>query len=341
MLGLDVYNGNQAQLSGFRNRARVTFPLLKRAAGGMRTFRLGDLVVADRQGIVRYLGKIEVSANRQRAQETVTLLLNEKPVVAPITQPLTFEQLYLGDTATQQLRISNTGNATLEITSLQADIPKLTAALPITVPAGESRSIDFTFMPDQTGSFAGIIRLITNTDPIEITLTPISVQPPPAPALEIPQSTIDFGTFDQNTTAQHTLIIKNTGTGPLTVSNIQSDITGLTISTTQVTLEPDNAATVTLSLSLDTPGPFSGTLDIFSDDPGKPTFTISISGEFQIVASHLSPDFNTDGKVDFTDFLSFAAAFGSSNPDFDLDQSGKVDFPDFLIFARSFGNIIN
>ena len=68
MLGLDVYNGNQAQLSGFRNRARVTFPLLKRAAGGMRTFRLGDLVVADRQGIVRYLGKIEVSANRQRAQ---------------------------------------------------------------------------------------------------------------------------------------------------------------------------------------------------------------------------------------------------------------------------------
>lgn len=75
MLGLDVYNGSQSQLRGYRSRTGVSFPLLQRAAGGLRTFKLGDLIVADRDGTVRYLGKIEVPANRQIARETVTTLL--------------------------------------------------------------------------------------------------------------------------------------------------------------------------------------------------------------------------------------------------------------------------
>jgi hypothetical protein len=54
-------------------------------------------------------------------------------------------------------------------------------------------------------------------------------------------------------------------------------------------------------------------------------------------------DFDTDGDVDFNDFLVFAAGFGktSSDSDFnatlDLSNNAIVDFDDFLIFASNFG----
>lgn len=56
-----------------------------------------------------------------------------------------------------------------------------------------------------------------------------------------------------------------------------------------------------------------------------------------------SADLNSDGDVDFSDFLLFAAAFGTSeggagyNAAADLDRDGTVAFSDFLIFANAFG----
>ncbi|MBT3601542.1 MAG: DUF1501 domain-containing protein [Candidatus Latescibacteria bacterium] len=49
-------------------------------------------------------------------------------------------------------------------------------------------------------------------------------------------------------------------------------------------------------------------------------------------------DFTGDGKLDFTDFISFAQSFGSNNPKFDLDGDGTVGFSDFLTFADAFRN---
>ena len=57
----------------------------------------------------------------------------------------------------------------------------------------------------------------------------------------------------------------------------------------------------------------------------------------------LTPDFNSDGRVDLSDFLLFASQFGLSRGDeqydakYDLDGDGVIGFGDFLIFGRSFG----
>ncbi len=60
------------------------------------------------------------------------------------------------------------------------------------------------------------------------------------------------------------------------------------------------------------------------------------------VARTLSGDFDGSGTVDFTDFLTFAEAFGQTvesgaAPIIDIDGSGVIDFADFLIFASFFG----
>jgi hypothetical protein len=66
-----------------------------------------------------------------------------------------------------------------------------------------------------------------------------------------------------------------------------------------------------------------------------------------VVLSQLNPapaidpaksDFNSDGLVDFGDFLMFAAGFGGSDPALDIDEDGSVGFGDFLIFAQAFGS---
>ena len=48
-------------------------------------------------------------------------------------------------------------------------------------------------------------------------------------------------------------------------------------------------------------------------------------------------DFDSNGIVDFGDFILFAQAFGSDQSNFDLDGSGSVDFSDFILFAQRFG----
>ena len=49
-------------------------------------------------------------------------------------------------------------------------------------------------------------------------------------------------------------------------------------------------------------------------------------------------DFDSNGKVEFADFLLFAQAFGGSHTQYDLDESGKVDFPDFVRFVTAFSS---
>ncbi len=56
-----------------------------------------------------------------------------------------------------------------------------------------------------------------------------------------------------------------------------------------------------------------------------------------------SADFDGNGTVDFTDFLTFAQGFGKSagqadfNAKLDLDGNGTIDFSDFLLFVNAFG----
>lgn len=52
-------------------------------------------------------------------------------------------------------------------------------------------------------------------------------------------------------------------------------------------------------------------------------------------------DFDGSGAVDFSDFLTFASAFGSAQGAFDMDGSGVVDFPDFLKFVRVYGQSVS
>ena len=92
---------------------------------------------------------------------------------------------------------------------------------------------------------------------------------------------------------------------------------------------------------------FSGTtLRLVSAELGRgdqrEKLTLSDTG-VTLSLAQLTPDFNSDGKVDFGDFVAFGMRFGASRGDeryeakYDLDEDGTIGFGDFLIFGREFG----
>lgn len=102
-----------------------------------------------------------------------------------------------------------------------------------------------------------------------------------------------------------------------------------TLDAESLTTSDGNAAA-----TLTTTGP--GTISLWVHAPGGERRTL------EIIA--LAPaDFTGDGRVDFADFLDFAAVFGAAagspsyDARFDLSGNNVIDFADFLAFAAEFG----
>ncbi len=284
MLGLDVWSRSSvSNLTAFRNASNVTFPLLLNASGSISS-SYDRLVVVGPDGIVQF-SRGPLSSSISAAQMVVDELLAqiaERPMAAPISDPISFgSPIVLGESRTVEITITNTGKSDLEVKELKADFATFTATLPLTVPGGESRTLKITLTPDNTETISGEIEFLTNADPFKVTIAPITVQPPPAPAITVQQTEVDFGTIEAGQTGQIT--IENTGTASLEITGIESDVSGLTLAfePSTFTLEPNGSQTVTVTFPSSTEGTFSGSITISSNDPDREKLTLSVSGIVQ------------------------------------------------------------
>ncbi len=162
-------------------------------------------------------------------------------------------------------------------------------------------------------------------------------QIPQMPVIAVQQTAVDFGTIDAGQTDQQTITITNTGTAPLEITGIESDVPGLTFEPSMFTLSPDSSAAVMIVFPGSTAGEFSGLINILSNDPNRAMHTLSVSIIIQGHFANPKADFNRDKEVNITDFLLFVNAFGSTDSTYDIDGDGVVGLSDFLLFVDSFG----
>lgn len=161
------------------------------------------------------------------------------------------------------------------------------------------------------------------------------------PAISLAHTSLDFGEdVPAGETRTLTLVVKNTGEESLRISNMESDLEGVTFSRTSLMVAPGDSGTVDITVTPAETGPFSGTVTILSNDPENGSVTVAISGTAVVDPVNPRADFDNDGEIGFSDFVAFAQAFSTDNATFDLDGSGLVDFRDFLEFARNFGKSV-
>jgi hypothetical protein len=150
------------------------------------------------------------------------------------------------------------------------------------------------------------------------------------PVITLGTSSLTFGDIEVGKTGSASVSITNDGPGPLVISSIATDVPGLTLADTPVTIAPGETSSVVLSVSQEAEGAVSGTLTFFSNDPVNSQISLDITATGVIILADARADFDGDGDVDFSDFLGFAGSFGKSDPIYDIDASGLVDFTDFL-----------
>ena len=344
MLGVDLWNGSQSQLSAFRRVTGVDFPLLQRAGTGGIPWGLGveNIVVVDREGIIHAVIDI---ADRRRINEAVEFLLT--PVPAPMSR-LSRSTLDFGATAiigtdvSIVLTVENTGDALLQVTDITSDTPEIQFdQTTFTVQPGEREDVTVTLSSTDVGTVFGRVTVTTNDRTWTLLVDRITIEPLPPPAIALPVSTLDFGTIEVGRSGSLVLQIRNDGSSSLSVTDLMTDIPGVRFSTRSLTVAAGETATVSVILDVDAEGPIGGTVDVFSDDPDQGILSISVSATAIVVVADSRADFDRSGVIDFTDFIGFASAFGTSDPSYDIDENGLVDFGDFIVFAQNFGRTVN
>ena len=296
-----------------------------------------------------FSGSINISSNDpDRAKHTLSVSVIVQaapvPVLAVQETAIDFGSVEVAQTVQQTITVKNTGTAPLEITGIESDVSGLTLEPSMfTLEPNGSRMVTVTFPSSTAGEFSGSINILSN-DPDRAKHTvsvSVIVQAAPVPVLVVGEPAIDFGSIDAEKTVQKTFTITNTGTAPLEITGIESDLLGLTFEPSMFTLSPDSSATITITFPKPMEGEFSGRINILSNDPDRAKHTLSITGIVQPLSVEAKSDFNRDGTIDFADFLLFVGAFGSSEAQYDIDGNGAVDFPDFLMFVQVFGKKVN
>ena len=234
-----------------------------------------------------FSGNITISSNDQeRGTQTlsVSVTVQPRPVPAISVQQtaVNFDPIVAGQTGQETITITNTGTADLEITNIEGegDVSGLTFDdTMFTLEAGGSQTVTVTFPSSTEGTFSGNITISSN-DPDRATQTlsvSVTVQPPPVPAISVQQTAVDFGTVAFAQSVQETFTIQNTGTAPLEITGIESNVSGLTFDTSKFTLEPNGSQMVTVTFPSSVEGTFSGNITISSNDPDRATQTLSVS----------------------------------------------------------------
>jgi hypothetical protein len=190
-----------------------------------------------------------------------------------------FGNLTVKTSASQTMKLSNTGTADLTISQASVSgtgygMSGLTA--PVTVTAGASISFTVSFQPTTTGAATGSISISSNAgnSPLSIPLSGTGVAA--ILTLSASPASLSFGNVTLDETATQNDQVTNTGNAPINITTVSVTATGFSVTGgSNTTLAPNQSVTVAVSFNPHTAGSASGTLSISSN---APTLNISISG---------------------------------------------------------------
>ena len=164
---------------------------------------------------------ISISSNATTTPLTVSLtgtgVIESTPAISVTPTAISFGNLTVKTSATQTVKLSNTGTADLAISQATLSgtgfsMAGLTA--PVTVAAGASTTFTVSFQPTATGAAAGSVTITSNASPspLTVSLTGTGVAAS-TPAISVTPSAVSFGNQTVKTSASQTVTVFEHGDG--------------------------------------------------------------------------------------------------------------------------------
>jgi hypothetical protein len=200
-------------------------------------------------------------------------------------ESLDFGSVPAGETRTLPVTLRNEGTGPLNISGLSVINGRFQATGAtgsFALDPGGSRSFTVRFSPNASGTQTGTMSLATN-DPIrpsvrwELRGVGTAVV---NPAIEVSPISLDFGTVNTGQLRTLNVTVRSTGGSPLVIESltVTPDSFGVLTPSVPVTLAPGAQQVISLRYSPTVVGTHSGTLTIRTNDPQRPSVTVSLTG---------------------------------------------------------------
>ncbi len=244
---------------------------------------------------------------------------NPEITVDPIA--IAFGRVFVGSSALRSLKITNTGDAELEVTAISMsngdappkddfDIPILSGGLPpafpVTIAAGGSVMFAVVYSPSNVGVDGDAVEVESN-DPdnghVAVNLSGEGI-PQQIPEINVTPADLSYGARFLGTGSSRAINVKNEGTGVLSVPSVvlsgpsrsQFTLAGAP-GVTGARLDPGESLTVTATYRPNQAGRHSASVVVTSNDADEASVSVTLTGTGlqeegpSIVVSPLSVDF--------------------------------------------------
>ena len=202
------------------------------------------------------------------ASAAATLTVNPAPVSPTITTQPASQTVTAGQTATFGVVASGTAPLSYQWKKNGVNIAGATAAS-YTTPA--------TTTSDSGSTFAVVVTNTAGT--VTSSAATLTVNPAPAPVIQLNPTSINFGNAVVGINLSQVLIIKNTGTATLTISQVTATGSAFSVSgfSLPLNVSAGQQTTITATFLPTVAGSASGSVSVVSNAPTSPS-SVSLSG---------------------------------------------------------------
>ncbi|MGB8522184.1 MAG: choice-of-anchor D domain-containing protein, partial [Candidatus Acidiferrales bacterium] len=201
-------------------------------------------------------------------------------VLSPSTNNGSFGNVSVGSTATQSLTITNTGNATVNISQATISGTGYTVVggnPSSSIPVGQSSTVQIQFAPLATGVLTGTLTVVSDASnsPLTISMTGTGTQP----NLTTSPASISLGSVTVGQTSTQSVKLTNSGNVNLAINLAQVSGSGFGMSglTTPMTLGAGQSTSFNVQFTPSVAGGATGSIAFTDNAPGSPQ-ALALSG---------------------------------------------------------------
>ncbi len=211
-------------------------------------------------------------------------------VVAPGT--VDFGKVAAGQSGQGKITITNQAATGAKVTALSTAAPfaVMSPAVPFTIDAGASAVVTVSFSPISAVTSQGTLS-VTSSDPVnpvlKASLSGTGTAAASVPAIEVTPAMLDFGAVAAGQTKDLKFSVGNVGAGPLTVTAVTCADTAYTVTAppTPFTIGAGARIEITVRFSPQAGVTVLSKATVASDDPNKPSLTVTLAGTGQTSAA--------------------------------------------------------